>query len=182
MSLSKGELSREFPNGLPADEQPRWWRDFPVDVPEDDLVARREFTKFLVLTSGAFAAGQCWIAAMSIAGGNRAMPELRIAAARDMKVNDVVEFRYPTENDPCLLIRTSGGRLVAYSQKCTHLSCAVVPEPEKKRLKCPCHNGCFELEHGRPIAGPPRRPLPLIRLAERDDGYIYATGVEERTT
>ena len=97
MSLSQGELSRKFPNGLSADAQPRWWRDFPVDVPEDDLVARREFTKFLVLTSGAFTAGQCWIAAMSIAGGKGTLPEMRIAAARDVKVNDVVEFRYPTE-------------------------------------------------------------------------------------
>ena len=141
MSLSKGELSRTFPDGRPAERQPRWWRDFSVDMPEDDLVARREFTKFLVLTSGAFAAGQCWIAAMSVAGGNGPLPELRIAAARDVKVNDVVEFRYPTEHDPCLLIRMSDGALVAYSQRCTHLSCAVIPLPEKRQLKCPCHNG-----------------------------------------
>ena len=38
----------------------------------------------------------------------------------------------------------------------------------------------FDLEHGRPIAGPPR-PLPLVRVATRGDGFIYATGVEERT-
>ena len=122
MSLSKGESSREFPDGRPEEQQPRWWRDFPVDLPEDDLVARREFTKFLVLTSGAFVAGQCWIGLMSSARADRPLPEMRIAADGDVKVNAVVEFRYPTEDDPCLLVRLPDRTLVAYSQKCTHLS------------------------------------------------------------
>ena len=181
MSLSKGELSREFPDGRLADEQPRWWQDFPVDLPEDDLVARREFTKFLVLTSGAFVAGQCWIGLMSSSRSSRPLPEMRIAADHDVKVNEVVEFRYPTDDDPCLLVRLPNNALVAYSQKCTHLSCAVIPDPAKGQLMCPCHNGCFDLEHGRPIAGPPRRPLPRMQLVVRNDGGIYATGVENRT-
>ncbi|MBA3468363.1 MAG: hypothetical protein H0T53_01840, partial [Herpetosiphonaceae bacterium] len=49
------------PNGLPHSEQPRWRQDFPIDVPQDNYISRREFTKFLVLTSGAFTAGQGWI-------------------------------------------------------------------------------------------------------------------------
>ena len=92
----------------------------------------------------------------------------------------VVEFRYPTEDDPCLLIRLAGGRLVAYGQKCSHLSCAVIPEPAREALRCPCHNGSFEMREGRPLAGPPRRPLPRVTLAVRG-GVIYATGVELRT-
>jgi hypothetical protein len=32
-------------------EQPRWRQDFPIDWPEDEYVARREFTKFMVLTN-----------------------------------------------------------------------------------------------------------------------------------
>ena len=102
--------------------------------------------------------------------------------ARDLKAGDVAEFRYPTDADPCLLVRLSDGSLAAYSQKCTHLSCAVIPDLERGLFHCPCHNGSFDLEHGRPIAGPPRRPLPLIHLAVRDDGFIYAIGMEERTT
>jgi arsenite oxidase small subunit len=54
-----------------------------------------------------------------------------------------------------------------------------VPEPEKKRFLCPCHNGSFDLETGKPLAGPPRRPLPRILLEIRD-GALYATGVETR--
>jgi Rieske Fe-S protein len=79
-----------------------------------------------------------------------------------------------------LLIRLHDGRLVAYGQQCSHLSCAVIPKPSQGQLHCPCHNGFFEINEGRPIAGPPRRPLPRIKLEVRD-GEIYATGVELRT-
>jgi Rieske Fe-S protein len=180
MSNSPGEQDREFPDGRPLSEQPRWRQDFPTDIPEDDALARREFTKFLVLTSGAFVAGQSWIALMSLRPGQKSFPAKRLAAERDVPPGGVVEFRYPDEDDSCLLIRLADGRLVAYGQQCSHLSCAVIPEPEQGQLRCPCHNGYFEIGEGRPIAGPPRRPLPRIKLEVRD-GIIYATGVELRT-
>jgi Rieske Fe-S protein len=71
--------------------------------------------------------------------------------------------------------------LVAFSQKCTHLSCAVIPEPGQGQLRCPCHHGYFDMSEGRPVAGPPRRRLPRITLEVRD-GVIYATGVELHST
>ncbi len=172
---------RTYPDGQPLSEQPSWQREFPTDEPADHGLARREFTKFLALTSGAFACGQCWIAGMSVFQGTREYPELRIAADQAVAPGAVVEFRYPTADEPCLLIRLSDGRLVAYGQKCSHLACAVIPEPAARRLKCPCHQGFFEIEEGRPIAGPPRRPLPRIRLVVRD-GDVFATGVEYRTS
>jgi Rieske Fe-S protein len=180
MSTMQDGQDRDYPDGRPLAEQPRWRQDFPTDVPADDVLARREFTKFLVLTSGAFVAGQCWIALMSLLRGDHPLPEKRILAEADVPPGGVVELRYPTEDDPCLLIRLADGRLVAYAQQCSHLSCAVIPEPECGRLRCPCHNGYFEINEGRPIAGPPRRPLPRINLDVRD-GIIYATGVELRT-
>jgi Rieske Fe-S protein len=160
--------------------QPRWRQDFPTDIPEDDALARREFTKFLVLTSGAFAAGQCWIGLMSLLRSEKPFSAKQIATEREVLPGGVVEFRYPTDDNPCLLIRLRDGRLVAYGQQCSHLSCAVIPEPEQGQLHCPCHNGAFEINDGRPIAGPPRRPLPRIKLEVRG-GIIYATGVELRT-
>ncbi len=180
MSLSQGEQERDYPDGRPLPEQPRWRQDFPTDIPDDDVLARREFTKFLVLTSGAFAAGQGWIGLMSLLRDEGPLPEKRIAAETDVPPGGVVEFRYPTSDDPCLLIRLHDGRLVAYGQQCSHLSCAVIPEPERGHLRCPCHNGFFEINEGRPTAGPPRRPLPRITLEVRD-GVVYATGVELRT-
>ena len=47
-------------------------------------------------------------------------------------------------------------------------------------IRCPCHDGMFDMATGRPLAGPPRRPLPQIVLDVRD-GQIFATGVEART-
>jgi Rieske Fe-S protein len=117
---------------------------------------------------------------MSLLRQERPPPEKRIAVESEVPPEGVVEFRYPTEDDPCLLIRLPGGRLVAYGQQCSHLSCAVIPEPRRGRLRCPCHDGVFDLGEGRPVAGPPRRPLPRITLVVRE-GVIYATGVELRT-
>jgi len=177
MSLSSDQVNQKYPDGRLLPEQPRWRQDFPIDTPDDNALARREFTKFLVLTSGAFVAGQCWIGLMSLQRDKKAFPEKLVAMERDVLPGGVVEFRYPTDDDPCLLIRLPDGRLVAYGQQCSHLSCAVIPEPEKGHLRCPCHNGYFEIKEGRPIAGPPRRPLPRIKLNVRD-GVIYATAVE----
>ena len=48
------------PDARPAEAQPQWRQDFPVDVPQDNYIARREFTKFLVLTSLAFVVSSRW--------------------------------------------------------------------------------------------------------------------------
>jgi nitrite reductase/ring-hydroxylating ferredoxin subunit len=142
----------QTPDGRPPAEQPRWRQDFPTDTPEDEALARREFTKFLVLTSGAFVAGQGWIGLMSLLREEKPLPAKAIAAEGEVPPGGVVEFRYPTEDDPCLLVRLHDGRLVAYGQQCSHLSCAVIPEPEQRQLRCPCHNGFFEIHEGRPPA------------------------------
>lgn len=172
--------ARAYPNHKPLSEQPHWRRDFPTDVPDDDHVARREFVKFLVLTSGAFAAGQCWIAAASALREKSPLPRKQIATVAELETRRVVEFRYPDEDEPCLALSLAPGQYVAYGQKCSHLACAVVPQLERSELHCPCHNGYFEAAGGRPIAGPPRRPLPLVTLEVRD-GVVYATGFELRT-
>src|SRR5262249_11741454 len=145
MSLAPGERDPKYPDGRPLSEQPRWRQDFPADIPEDDALARREFTKFLILTSGAFVAGQGWIGLMSLLRDEKPLPLKRIAPDRDVLPGGVVEFRYPTDDNPCLLIRLRDGRLVAFGQECSHLSCAVIPEPEQGQLRCPCHNGFFEI-------------------------------------
>jgi Rieske Fe-S protein len=180
MTPADGDEPRTYPGGKPLPEQPHWRRDFPTDVPEDDHVTRREFVKFLVLTSGAFAAGQCWIAAASAVREKGPFPRARIATVAELEANRVAEFRYPDEHEPCLALCLSPGHYVAYGQKCSHLSCAVVPRLDRGELRCPCHNGFFEAAGGRPVAGPPRRPLPLVTL-EVSDGVVYATGFEPRT-
>ena len=170
------------PDGRPMEEQPQWRQDFAIDTPEANFVARRDFAKFLVLTSGAFVAGQAWIAAKSLVRTRRPAPgRMRIASLAALAFGSATMFAYPGEHDPCLLIRMRDGTLLAYSQKCTHLSCAVVPEIDKGILRCPCHEGIFELATGRNIAGPPPRPLPVIELEIAGD-EVYAVGVKARTT
>lgn len=156
MNQLPDDQPRDYPDGRPLTDQPQWRRDFPTDVPEDSYIARREFTKFLVLTSGAFAAGQCWIAGASWFRKTGPFPEKAIARLDEIAVGGIVEFRYPHDDEPCILIRLSEDKLVAYGQKCPHLACAVIPRPERGDIFCPCHNGYFEIEYGRPTAGPPR--------------------------
>src|SRR5262245_21766720 len=172
-------VRRQYPDRLPLPMQPYWVRDFPTDVPDDELVARRAFIRFLVLTSGAFATGQCWIALMGRESGGPG-PRQRIASLAELQAKRVIEFRYPTTDDPCLLIWIGANRIVAYGQKCPHLACAVVPDLGRSELVCPCHNGHFEIEAGRPVAGPARRPLPRIQI-EVDSDSIFAIGVGLRT-
>jgi len=168
----------------PADERdpPRWRQDFPIDWPKDEFVARRDFAKFLVLTSGAFVAGQGWIAARDLVRRNRGneSPRARIASMSALPVGGVVSFAYPTARDHCLLVKIDETEVVAFNQACTHLSCAVVPKVAEGVFLCPCHQGYFDLRTGRNIAGPPPRPLPRIVLETVGDD-IFATGVEERT-
>ena len=167
-----------FPDGRPECEQPKWRRDFPIDIEADEYGARRDFTKFMVLTSLAFACGQFWIALTSLFRGGPVARQ-RIAAVEDLVVGQAMSFHYPTDRDPCLLIRQSEDVFLAYSSQCTHLMCPVRPDLEHNRLHCPCHEGYFDATTGKPTAGPPRRPLPRIEL-QIEDSVIYATAVEER--
>ena len=180
--------SRDFeqitrpPDGRLLHSQPQWRKDFPIDWPQDHYIARRDFAKFLVVTSLAFVAGQIWIGVQNAWRRQRgALPLRKIASLSSLPVGGTLVFRYPGPHDDCILIRTAPEKLLAYSQKCTHLSCAVIPNVEQGTIHCPCHEGHFDLATGRNIAGPPQRPLPRITLSIRGDG-IYATGIEWRTT
>lgn len=160
---------------------PRWRADFPIDWPKDEFVARRDFAKFLVLTSGAFVAGQAWIAVQQLVrGARKPTSRQRIAALSGLEVGGVLPFSYPSPTDHCLLVRLAETELVAFSQACTHLSCAVVPKVDEGVFLCPCHEGIFDLRTGNNIGGPPPRPLPRIRL-EVDGDDVFAVGVDERT-
>jgi Rieske Fe-S protein len=137
--------------------------------------------KFMTLTSFAFTVGQFWIAAQNWLRRRRGAPELRkIATLSQIPVGAAVTFTYPAPTDRCILIRHGAHEFVAFSQQCTHLSCAVIPEPERNRLYCPCHEGAFDLTSGRPIGGPPNRPLTRVMLDVRGED-VYASGIEFRT-
>jgi len=156
----------------------KWREDFPTEWAADNYVTRREFTKFLVLTSGATVLGNGYFVLKNALAASRPQPArpLQVAVAGEMKVGDVKLFRYPTEEDPAMLIRLAEDRYVAYRQRCTHLSCPVHFNAAETRLDCPCHNGAFDAATGRVLAGPPPRPLPKIAVMVAD-GHVYATGL-----
>jgi len=169
------------PDFTAADAQPAWRQDFPIDWPQDLYVERRDFMKFLVLTSAAFTVGQLSIAVQNWYRKRNGQPAMqRIAAVDDLAVGGAVVFTYPDEHESCLLVRLTASEFVAFSQKCTHLSCAVIPRPAEGSFYCPCHEGRFDLRTGAPTAGPPRRPLTRVVLDVRGRD-IYAVGIEERT-
>ncbi len=155
----------------------KWRTDFPIEWEGDHYVSRREMVKFLTLGS-LILAGANWLTAIaSRFMRNPSYPEKLIGSASQLEQNGSMLFRYPTDQDPCIAVRTPEGQLLAYSQVCTHLSCAVVYSKKENALLCPCHKGSFEVQQGRPTGGPPTRPLPRIVLQQRGD-QVFATGVE----
>jgi Rieske Fe-S protein len=155
-----------------ANREPLWRDEFSVHAADERYVNRRQFTKFLTLTSLAMFAGNVWILFKSLSATRPAYPEQVVARVGAIPVGGVKLFTYPTSNDPCLMVRTGEDTYVAYSQVCTHLSCAVIYNVRRARLECPCHEGIFSVKDGSVTAGPPPRPLPRVVLERRGDDLV----------
>lgn len=158
-------------------EEPLWRDEFSVFTADEQYVSRRQFSKFLVLTSLAMFVGNLWILVRSWFSRRPSYPTALVGRVDEVPVGGVKLFSYPTPQEQCILVRAGEDDYVAYSQKCTHLSCAVFYSREKNRLECPCHNGAFSVRNGSVLQGPPRRPLPRVELQRRGDELI-ATGFE----
>jgi Rieske Fe-S protein len=157
--------------------KPLWRDEFSVHTADERYVNRRQFSKFLTLTSFGMLMGNAWIFAKSAFRHAPVYPRMTVATAEEIAVGSVKIFAYPTADDPCILVRTANDSYVAYSQKCTHLSCAVYYEKELNRLECPCHQGFFSIADGSVLQGPPQRSLPRVAL-ESKDGQLIAIRME----
>ncbi len=155
--------------------EPLWRDEFSIRTADERYVSRRQFTKFLVLTSLGMFAGNLWILVRSWLYQKPAYPSQPVAQLEEIPVGGVKLFNYPGPQDPCILVRTEPETYVAYSQKCTHLACAVYYAPEKNRLECPCHEGYFAVDTGRVLQGPPPRPLPRVVLQRRGEMLVAVT-------
>lgn len=164
-------------SGCPGCPMRQWQEDFPITWQDDHYVTRRELSKFMTLGSALLAVANSLMASIGLSARKGGWPRLTIANASTLPRGGSMLFRYPTEKDPCILLRQPDGELQAYSQVCTHLACAVVHRPEEDVLFCPCHHGYFSVAEGRPLAGPPTRRLPRILLELRGE-EIQAVGVE----
>ena len=163
---------------MKSSNDPLWREEFSIRKSEERYVSRRQLTKFLTLTSLGMFVGNLWVVAKSRIRDTISYPAKWIARAGEIPVGGVKLFEYPAPGEQCLLIRTGADEYVAYSQKCTHLSCAVYYSRKSNKLECPCHNGFFAVEDGRVLAGPPTRPLPRIVIDTRGNELV-AVGIKE---
>jgi len=161
----------------------RWKQDFPVPIGEDSYATRREFTKFLGLTSVAFLAGTFVAAARKLWKQARASQSdaLPVAKLEDIPSGGSMLFRYPTPDDACILLRLAPDKFVAFNQNCTHLNCPVHFDAANSQLACPCHHGFFSAEDGKVVAGPPRRNLAALTVSVRD-GKVWVQNSNEKET
>ncbi len=152
---------------------------FPIPWEEEHAVTRRNFMSFVLLLSATLLAstGLLGIANWFRRKSATKFAPALVASVHDVPVGGAKLFSYPTAHDPCLLIRLSEDRFVAYSQKCTHLSCPVTFKAKENEFFCPCHAGRFAVDDGRVLGGPPQRPLPRI-LINVSGNEIWATGVQ----
>jgi nitrite reductase/ring-hydroxylating ferredoxin subunit len=150
-----------------------WREQFPYRWREDDIMTRRDTLRFLLAGSGAlFLATGALAVFGNLPVGTGAQP-VPIVRVNELGVNEWRVFNFPDQYAQGIIINLPGRGLVAYSDVCTHLSCAVLYEGDGKHLRCPCHDGLFDAATGDVLAGPPTRPLPLIQLAVHN-GIIYA--------
>ena len=161
----------------------RWRQDFPVPLGEDSYATRREFTKFLGLTSFAFLAGTFVAAARKLWKHARATQSdaVSVASLDEVPAGGSKLFRYPTDDDACILLRLAPDKFVAFNQNCTHLNCPVHFDAANSQLACPCHHGFFKAEDGKAVAGPPRRSLAALAVTVHD-GRVWVQGSSERGT
>ncbi|HEY8524672.1 MAG TPA: Rieske 2Fe-2S domain-containing protein [Acidimicrobiales bacterium] len=145
-------------------------------IQRDALVTRRDYLRLLVTVSGGLLAGTVAVASGLFRRHGTGEGGRRRVAER-LEPGQGVTFSYPTGDDPALAVRLDDGTLVGYSAVCTHLACGVLYRPDEADLYCPCHEGRFDLRTGEPVAGPPNRPLPRVRLAETRDG-VWAVDTE----
>lgn len=151
----------------------RWHAEFPFEWDADDLVSRRQLLRWSVWVSGALFASTGFLAALSFTRKRERGGLAAIVEASAVPVGEAHYFAYPGPEDLAILLHLRENRFVAFSGKCTHLSCAVYWNADRGRLLCPCHEGVFHPETGDVLAGPPPRPLPKIELRE-ENGMLYA--------
>lgn len=152
--------------------------DFPYDREEEAQVTRREFCNFLGLTSAALFVGAASFAAKAAIDSHstETLAPAKIEGAEALAPGTSLNFRYPSEKDTAILVRSLDGSYHAFGQKCTHLSCPVYFERIHQRLECPCHEGAFDARTGDVLYGPPPRSLDRLRLELRENGEVWATG------
>lgn len=131
----------------------------------------------------------------------RTFPHYKVANISDVSPNQPVNFNYPLDNEPNILVKLGAaaaggvgpdGDIVAYSQLCQHLGCVYAFQPAGTSPVCNssytatgpigyccCHGSIFDLADGaKVVGGPSPRPAPQVILEVDSAGNIFATGMK----
>ena len=139
-------------------------------------IARREFCSRLLLTSSGLLVAATVLNATPQTDAQVAYPPFRIEGAERLMPGSSLTFNYPRASDSAILIRHEDGEYYSYNQKCSHRGCSIYFDRGGRRLECPCHKGCFDVQTGFALYGPPTQPLDQITLQMRSGGEIWAVG------
>jgi cytochrome b6-f complex iron-sulfur subunit len=125
----------------------------------EQKLSRRSFLDWL-LTGGLVAWAIAFVAPVLsyVWPAQRRGPSIQTVSAG--KATDFTDWQtkiVAVNGHPVIVIRTPQG-FRAFSAICTHLGCIVGWDAQRRQIACPCHAGYFDL-NGRPVAGPPPRPL-----------------------
>src|SRR3982751_6817589 len=90
-------------------ENKQWKRDFPIEWEKDHYVTRREMVKFLTLGSAALVLANSVMAVAGPLARPGSFQRKSVALLSALPANSSVLFRYPTEEDPCILVRRKDG-------------------------------------------------------------------------
>ncbi len=74
-------------------------------------------------------------------------------------------------DQPVILIHVRGDDWRAFSAICTHLSCIVQYDPDRRQIWCPCHDGRYDLR-GNVVGGPPPKPLEEYQVRLSQDEVV----------
>lgn len=142
---------------------------------------------FLVLGGASVAGMLAGAPAWAAKAGRIVYPLVDIGPVSGLPVGAAIEFRYPDEDSPAVMIHLGepakdgigpNNAVVAYSTLCTHKGCPVKFHPERKMLICPCHWSTFDAaKAGNIVIGQASQPLPQIKLRLEGD-LVQAYGVD----
>jgi Rieske Fe-S protein len=151
--------------------------DVPISDPQASVISRRNLGKRFFTGAATLAAG-VWAALVT--GCSKGHFEKVIAKVGEIPVGGSKIFTYPTDVEPCILLRPSDANYVAYSRLCTHQKCPIFYEPGGDRLNCPCHRGSFSIVDGSVLDGPPPKALPRVVLEQRGQDLVATAMIETK--
>jgi len=132
-------------------------------------------------------------------------PVILVANLSDLQVGVPVDFNYPLEETPNILVKLGvkavggvgpDGDIVAFSQVCQHLGCiygfvdagsSPICDSSYKAAGpvgyCCCHGSIYDLANAaKVLGGPALRPQPQVILYfDSNTGNIFATGMSAPT-